>query len=706
MIKGAGHVLLNTKKYLLDESIEGHYVHRMPSVFMRDGRIQGAIDKKNAADKRLQWSMSDWVGGEGNRVFYEDYPNVYDYGINTNPRIPGQVTSRPKRWRATVAVASTDATTRQHYGRFFDAGGSLYYGVDLKLYKATDGAAGVAATWANVAPTLEATNAFTAGCGDHENLYVSWWKDDGSGASAERLTGYSVDDGTTWRNLTTSETIDGTDTGEASKNAFFGMTIHDGRLFAWTGRRLFTYDVANLTGSNALAADQYRKVYDVGAEPAGRVFGNVFWADIVDCGTSVCFFQSVIGRTMVYQYKGGVTRPIWTKPGFTTKSIAYNGGNLYIAGTFSAGSGSSNPGHGAIYMIPLDSMREVFLKWVRKTVDTDLQMQVANGGAGDRVHFCAAHTGRIWTYDGDYNGFSMLDDLVGNNGSTQLTAAESDDGGGGTMAFTTNDHRISDVFAWGPFVYIGIYRPATSSETVNQILAYPNDEPAQRAKIAIDAELASPSCFLISPEHDFEFPNDVKLLLGFHVSFLVEDTATTSGLLANQEIRVQYALDDGQNPTWVTAGSTLISTTSLPTGGAQGRLYIALTSSALKFFRLRWRVIVGNNATNGVRCPIVYDVTPEAELCSLEEFYDLILRMKDETAQTRVSERGKKSNLLRDELISLRRDKTVFAFVDGYRYREAGRTATSVQVFIEELEDVIQRNAEGSMAVRLRVVPI
>lgn len=704
MIKGSGHVTLDGTKYLLDESAGGHYVHRIPGIFAHDEQLIGAPDKRTARIKRLTWDMSDWSGGEGNRVFYEDYPNVYDYGIGTNPRIPGQLTSRPKRYRATVAVSSTDATTRSHYGRFFDGGGKLYYFVDNKIYKATDGAGGLPATWSNVAPTMEATNAFSAACGDSNNLYASAWKDDGAGLTAERTTMYSTDNGTTWRNITTSETIDGTDSGEAGRNAFFGMVIHDGRLLAWTGRRLFTYDVANLTGSNALASDQYRKVYDTGAEPGGRVFGNVFWADIVDCGTSVCFFQSVPGRTMVYMYKGGVSRPIWTKPGFTTKSITYNSGTLYIAGTFDAGAGSSNPGHGAIYAIPLDSLREIFLKWVRKTVDSNLQMQVAASGHGDRVLFCAALTGRIWVYDAEYNGLSALDTLVGNDGSTQLTAAEADDAGGGTLAFTSNSHKISDVFTWGPFTYVGVYRPDTSSETVNQILAYMNDEPAQRAKIAVNATASSPSYFLISPESDFGYPNDAKLLLGFHVAFTVEG-ATTSGLLANQQIRIQYALDGGSSPSWTTA-ATLLSSTALPSGGVRGRLYIDLTSSSIKFFRLRWRAVVGNSETAGVQSPIVLDVSPEAELLAYDEYYDLTLRIKDEQGQTRISNRAIKSNLLRDKLVTLRRSKTVFAFVDGYIYREVGRAAASQQVFIEDLVDVVERNAEGAMQVRLRVVPI
>ena len=539
-IKGGSHVSLNGVKYLIDESADGHYVHKIPGLFARQdvSSVIGEPTKRRSDIKRITWSTSDWSGGEGNRVFYDDQMNVYDYGVNVDTRIPGQFTGRPKRFQTTVARgtdsqagATTGTITRSHYGRFFDGGGKLYYFVDNKIFQATDGSAGLPATWASVSPTMESTSAFTTACGDNEFIFASAWKDDGTATSAERTTMYSINDGTTWRNLTTSETINGTDTGVASANAYFGMVVFDGRLYTWTGRKLNSFDIKVLTGSNAIGSGQSRQIFDSGAEPDGRVFGDTFWADIVDCGTSICFFASSVGRTMVYQMSGdGVSRPLWSKIGFTTKSLAFNNGTLYIAGTFSAGAGSGNPGHGAIYEIPLDTLSEHFLKWVRKTTDSNLEMQVASASVADRVTFCAAKTGRVFVYDADFNSLSLLDDLAGNDSSTALTAQEANDvGTGGAMEFTSSDHRIGDVYSWGPHLYTSIYRPATSGESVDAILAYANDEPTQRMKLAADATAASPSMFVISPEHDMGYPADAKLLLGFHVSFVAEGATMSFG---------------------------------------------------------------------------------------------------------------------------------------------------------------------------------
>ena len=708
-IKGNAHVTINSVKYLLDTDVEDHYVHRLPGVFSHTDPYTSPDPKTRAHVKRLTWDITDWSGGEGNRVAYDDQQNKYDYGVGVDTRIPGQVGPRPKRDRRTVAVTSTDATTRTHYGRFADGGGKLYYFVDTKVYQAPGT---YPAAWTSVSPTMESTNAFTAACGDNELIYASAWKDDGSGITAERTTMWSSDSGTTWQNLTSTETINGTDAGESGKNAFFDMVVHHGQLFAWTGRKLYSYDIANLNTvtPNSLSSDQYRKVYDTGSEPGGRVFGNTFWAGLVDCGTSLAFFASTTGRTMVYMYKQGVARPIFTKNGFTTKSIAYNSGILYVSGTFSAGS-STTIGHGAIYRIPLNSLSELPVKWVRQTVDSNLQMQIAGPGVGNQVYFCAAHTGRIFVYDLDYDGLSMLDDIGDDttDKGTQELGCESgvDTGAPGVdpIVFTSNSHRISDIYQWGGQRFIGIYRPDTSSETVNQIVSWYNDEPAQRMTTSTAMNWHG-----TSPENDFGYPADLKALLGVTVSFWPESASTTSGLLANQQIRVQYALDKGNSITgagtnWTTAGTITSSTT--PRNSTRGSVFIDLSASTLKFTRARFRVLVDNNSTAGVNPPIALAVRPECEVLEYDETYDLVLKIKDMKNQAggRISDRALKSNVMRDVLVTARKARNLVPFVDGFIYRENGRVAATQTVFIDELEDVVDDIAEGIMHVRLRVVP-
>lgn len=690
-VRGDGHVSINGVRYLLDEGTPKHYVHKLPGILAHDERIMGTDDKRQAHVERLTWDITDWSGGEGNRVYYEDQPAVYDYGVGVNTRIPGQVGPRPKRDRTTFTHSATNTTDTGAYVRLFSGVGKLWLFANDKVGNG-DGDN----SWADKSPASLPTSHFiTAAAADNENVYITSRK--AGAASNDRLVGYSVDSGTTWRNMTTSEALNSASTVESSKNGYFGMAMHHGKLFAWTGRKLFTYDVANLTGSNALSSDQFRKVFDTGSEPGGKPEANTAWADVVDCGNAVAFFQSTPGNTQVYLYKQGVARPIWTKPGFTCKGISYNSGLIYLTGTFSAASSGGTPGHGAMYAIPLNNLSEIFLKWVRKTIDSNLQMQVANSSYGNQMMVCAAHTGRLWIYDLDYNSLSMLDDIGDElvDKATQETANQA----GGTLVFANGDHRIGDVYSFGKFRIVAIYRPGTNATTC-QTLHYYNDEPAQRVTTATSLNYHADS-----PEHDFGYPNDLKALLGFRVSFWPEG-ATTSGLVVDQRIRVQYALDDGPSPTFTTAATITSSTT--PVNSTLGKVTIDLTSSTLKFTRLRVRILVDNtsNASAGtVKPPIVWAVTAESELLAYDEMYDLVLRIKDEENQTRRTNPKSKASLQRDVLVTAKKNRSFVAFIDGYLYREKGRVAATQTVMIDDLEDVIDRNAEGIMRVRLRVVP-
>lgn len=689
MLKGQGHVSINGVQYLLAEDLQRHYVHKIPSLFSHGEDIEGNPGKLQPRVERMLWSMSDFVGGEGNRVFYGDEENVYDYSVALNTRIPGQFTARPKRDHQSQNITTGDVTAPI---RLTGAVGQLWYAGGTNV-----GVGDGDNAWTNKDPTLPTSHLISAITGDHSNLYLTSWKG-GGGVTNDRLVFYTAD-GSTYYNLLVNETINGTDTAESSKHGYFGLALHNGRLFAWTGSKLFSYDVFNLnadTPTRYLTSDQYRKVYDSGDDVVNKVTTNKFWADVVNCGNSVVFFAATPGRSVFYQYKSGVARPIWEcPPGFTVKSIAHANGIIIAAGTFSAGTQGATPGHGAIYALPLDSLRPIFLKWVRKTVDSNLQMQVASASVGNQVQICAAHTGRMWIYDADYNGFTMLDDLGANDGTTQETGKES---GTAVLTWANNAERIGDCITWGKYRVYAIYNPNSGSSTRYQTLHYYNDEPAQRMTTA-----TSMNWFLNSPEHDMDYPEQQKVLLGFHVQFQIESRSTTSGLLANQQIRIQYALDYGQSPSWTTADT--ITSSSTP-AGARGRYFIDLTSSTLRFFRLRWRALVDNNSTPGVQPPIVLDVTVETELSAYDETFDLLLRMKDMTAQTRVASKSPKGNIMRDQLVTARKARNIVDFIDGYGYRESGRVASTQRVFIDSIEDVIDRNGEGVMAVRLRVVPV
>jgi hypothetical protein len=117
-------------------------------------------------------------------------------------------------------------------------------------------------------------------------------------------------------------------------------------------------------------------------------------------------------------------------------------------------------------------------------------------------------------------------------------------------------------------------------------------------------------------------------------------------------------------------------------------------------------VTLDNNATTGVRPPVLFGVTVEAELLAHRETWELVVRTKREDKKNvRPSSRGVAGDVLRDNLEDLVQNKNVVTFLDGYREKEVG-VSTSHTVIVQSFEDVIERDAEGSCRVVLRSVPV
>ena len=80
MLASGAHVSLGGVEYLVDESVDNHYIYHGQSV-----QLPGeATDEPGSISPRrntLLWHVTDWVGGEGNRRFYPDDDDIYWYGL-------------------------------------------------------------------------------------------------------------------------------------------------------------------------------------------------------------------------------------------------------------------------------------------------------------------------------------------------------------------------------------------------------------------------------------------------------------------------------------------------------------------------------------------------------------------------------------------------------------------------------------------------
>jgi hypothetical protein len=132
------------------------------------------------------------------------------------------------------------------------------------------------------------------------------------------------------------------------------------------------------------------------------------------------------------------------------------------------------------------------------------------------------------------------------------------------------------------------------------------------------------------------------------------------------------------------------------------------STTTYKFTKMRTVIKLTGTRTGGVDYapPTIYDVAAEAATVQYENTWDLIIRLKNPQARTRGSVSGtmQNSDTVRDFIRTTVANRSVVSFLDGYRYKNKGVYSTH-SVTIEDPEDIIIQNAEGSMKITLREIP-
>jgi hypothetical protein len=322
---------------------------------------------------------------------------------------------------------------------------------------------------------------------------------------------------------------------------------------------------------------------------------------------------------------------------------------------------------------PLDTLRSEFVSFFRKPQGLNLQMQEMANSYASQILVAGGWTGRIFVYDGDTDGVTMLDDLY-------------DDFAGGV--FTDNSDKIGCVYTFGTNRFAVRYSPVAGSRTAYVVYKWADDEPGNRE--------VNTSQTLYSGEWDIGFPMEIKALMGFYLTF--------KPMIANQRIEIEYQLDgwgpDDTANTWFTTGIV----NSATDGNRRGRVFLEISdhTNTRKFYRLRWRITLTGNT--GAQPPILFSATAESNLIAYEQTWELVIRLKDEENRTRPSDRKRVAETVREWIIQTIENKDVVLFRDGYKFRSPGEY-DEYDVVIEEPTDVISLAGEGAMRIRLRKTP-
>lgn len=656
MLDNNAAIKLGSDYFQIDRAVDNHYVHRFRDIKPSRLEITGMPGKSQLDGSSIMWTFDDWSGGEGNRIYYADQPTVYSVGYELNPRVKGQITGRPNRGRVTITANKTAQRPMMTMGD-----GAVWIGGGQVLAYSR----GAPATWteksaAEVGLNGHANYQMTALTGDHEWVYLSGYH---SASSGTRLTLQVSRSDTGSPNIVVAEA-----TGKAP---YADMAVLEGKLYAWTGRKLWEHDLDG-TFPLTVAADTIRLADDTGVDPvSANVFSTDWWAECKATENSIIYWYSTEGQTEVYEFKKGQGKPIWRPPyGFTVKGSVYQNGVMFFSGHW--GGDSVLNGWAAVYALPLDSYRPIALKTPRRLQNTfanGAQLQEMAASYGHQVMTANQKYGQIFIFDMETDGLTMLDDL------TRETGADPD-----SLTFVFDTNRIGQLITVGPYRYVSVYAPGTAGAGTYQIVYYKDDEPGQRETGQNTTNYTGQVGYWESPKWDMDYPMEQKNLIGFHLTF--------EPLVSGMFLDVSYSIDGG-------AFTALTQITSATSGASAGRVFIpvATISSQKKFFQMQYRVTM--TSSTAVKTPILYAITAESKLTRKREEWELVIRLKDEQSRTRPSDRKVKGPTLRDWLETTVKSGNVVTFQDGFRYQNANQYTTSI-VTIEEMTDVVMEPGEGS----------
>jgi hypothetical protein len=659
MINDSAHVKIGSVTYVIAEDEEPHYNHSFESLFAPASSIAGEIAKDQLRPEKILWSITDWIGGEGGRIYYPQDPTRYDLASLMNPTVRGQLTTRTERRRSAVARAGANADTASRPAGISTYGSALIAWED-NIIASTD-----AITWASAQDVTPAMSGASYADAIADGINAAFLPS--AGGAADAIPVVTADVATNaWADAQT-----GTEPNPPMVAAVLNgvpYTLGEtGTQFKLLKKDTIMDDAGNWGATI---------VFDTDIIPGGT-WGTNHWTSIVSAETALYFSFSTLSTGYIWELRADIGRPFWTAPpGFVIKKLIYQQGVLFILGNRQA----AGKQFAELHAIPLQTQSPDLIASPRKHQNTEVK-DFSIGCAGpDAYLFCAdATSGKIFLYDIRNDGLHLFDDLA--NGGT-----------GDGMDFVVGTDKLAFLAMHGSRLFGATWEPSTGADTSLQVFSYDDLEPANRD----DSQAISAT--LETAEWDMGLPMELKALNGFYVTFKVTDSGTTSGLVANSRIKISYSTDDSAY-----TDLTVITSATTPTG-AKGRVFqqVSTGSSTVLFSRLKVKITLDNNST-AVAPPIVFSVVADTQPMAYAEYWDMVVRVEDENSNERPLSRANDGSFLRDNLEDLATNKSIVTLLDGYRYQQPDRYTTHT-VMVEQIGDDIRTLGEGVMRVRMRAI--
>jgi hypothetical protein len=261
-------------------------------------------------------------------------------------------------------------------------------------------------------------------------------------------------------------------------------------------------------------------------------------------------------------------------------------------------------------------------------------------------------------------------------------------------AVISQTDKLAFLAVHGARLFGATYQPQTGTGTSLQVISW--DDLLRENRDGLQPIEAT----VESATWDFGLPHEIKALTGMYVTFEVTDNDTASGLVEDSRVTVSYSVDGGAFVDLPTVDATTESI-------IKGRTFQLISDgdATVTFTRLKLKATLDNNETSDTQPPVVFSVTAEAQLVAYAETWDLIVQLEDEEHAERPSSRQVRADELRDDLLSLVTDRAFVTLLDGARYTLPGVFSTHT-VIVEDPTDIIDTQAQGTMRIRLRAVPV
>lgn len=649
---GDFHVELNGVKYRLAEDAEGHHYRKVRSPLRAQtaGIVQGESGKFQLRPDLLAWTISDWSGGEGNKVYSDEFASQYYYGYNINPfKEAGSLQLGPK-----LSVAKDSGGTNP----FTVPGFVVPASEDVFWVDGSDSTFGIY-LWDGVNEKFG-------------TLIANATQDD----LADLTHGFG-DDGWVYyveNNFpTTNHIVWRMNAAGTKEQLSLARSPHAPPSIGGVIRKFF-YVIEQETGTNSINVFEY-DLTDTQPITPTEVYAVEFGMEVgigrvprVVTGANAIWFYSNQGNlgtlhrvTPTTSASAGFGEETLRLPGVQFEGIWYQLGFVYLL--------ARQDGRTVIYYY--DTINENFGVTYRAPAQRDMIAEVDNPwaytlhGVSGFLSFFVHNTGPNGSKrDRSLMAFNQLTGGVAALGLFDVGTIEvPDDWATNSLQwFSTAVHANGDIF-------FSVSWNKTSTDKYRCIHA-------DVTKFTTDTGVME------SAVNDFGVVDE---------KVLTTITLITEPLPANTSVTVKYQLD--QSGTWLTAGTS--STTN-----STEKVFVVSTDATTRTFR-NLQIRLELDTTDDTVTPVVRGVRSYATVLKALQTWDLLLKVDDELG--RIQNRSWSGAKLISNVETAGDGETVVAFKDGYQAREANQE-DEYDVVVDDYQVILSRPGEGIIQVRLREV--